>query len=150
MQVSQNGFLSFGATLSSGHRDNAAGLNMLAPNGVVAPFWDDLKRELDGGLSMWRATDRTVITWSGYRFSGTAVAVATIDVQVHLIDDGRIEFHYGRLQAGPWALTDTAARLQGNSATIGIERPDGRVLIPWSLNGTRTVSPAMGLRFTPN
>ena len=46
--MSSNGFLTLGSNAGAGAHLNAAMPNSAAPNGVVAPFWDDLNPAASG------------------------------------------------------------------------------------------------------
>jgi hypothetical protein len=144
--LSTNGFMSFD-TLSSSSSFNATAPSSAAPNNVIAPFWDDLVRE--GNNATWRATDRTIITWERARiFSSTSATNTQINFQVHLLDNGVIELHYGDI-ATTVTTQSTIDRVFGNSATIWLEAPGGTEAVAWRVNQNNAVAPNMGIRFTP-
>ena len=108
---------------------------------TVAPFWDDLDLEDNAGtLSLWRATDRTIISWDN---NAIWLNTSVLNFQVHLVDTGVIEFHYGAMTGSD------AARISGSSATVWLESPDGTVVVPYSINTANSVLPNTGIRFTP-
>lgn len=145
--LSTNGFITLGATLTSSHLTNDTSPSTSNPNGVLAVFWDDLVRDT-GKNAMWRQGDRTIITWENFRMIGTTAATTNINAQLHLLDSGVIEFHYGNV-ATTVTTQSTIDRVFGNSGTIWLERPDGVIAIPWAINRLNGVVPNSGLRFTP-
>ncbi len=136
---SADGLLTLGGTFTSSQTTNATGPSTSLPNGTVAPLWDDLVRSSSGSLSMWRQGDRTIFSWQGFNFYNTT---SSLNFQVHLIDGGAIEFHYGE-------LTGMAPRVTGSEATVWIESRSGDLVIPWSINTLDRVVPNSGIRFTP-
>lgn len=145
--LSTNGFMTLGYTLTTSHLSNDTTVNTTAPNGVLAIFWDDLVRDT-GKNAMWRQGDRTIITWEGFRIFGTTAATTTLSAQIHLLDTGVIEFHYGNI-ATTVTTQSTIDRVSGNSATVWLERPDGVIAVPHKINQINGVVPNSGLRFTP-
>lgn len=147
--LSTNGFLTLGYTLTSSYNSNDSVPSTSAPNGVVAPFWDDLVRDTGGKNAMWRQGDRTIISWENFRLYISGVTTGTnVNFQVHLLDSGVIEFHYGNLSV---TLTTQPEidRTFGAGATVWLERPDGAIAVPWRINQLNGVAPNSGLRFTP-
>jgi len=144
--LSTDGFIAFGVTLASSHLSNNTAVAVTAPNGVVAPFWDDLERKPTGRQAMWREIDRTIVSFESFEPWDELDSV--LHFQVHLIDSGVIEFHYG-----PISTTSTVQseinRITGSSATLWIEKVDGTLAVPWGVNRTGAVTPNSGLRFTP-
>ncbi len=133
-RVFSNGFLSFdtGLDCSGGlcFFSNADIPTAGAPNGIIAPYWDDLEL-----VSVCRKTSGTklIIQWEGDLFSsGDAVQFQAI------LDgaDNTIEFVYGGEQVPT-----------GDEATIGIENQPGRA---GSKVGFNTANTATGKVFTPN
>lgn len=147
-ELSTNGFITLGAaTLTSGYFTNNTAVGTAAPNGVIAALWDDLVRDT-GKNALWRQGDRTIISWENFRLISTTAANTNVNVQLHLLDNGVIEFHYGNL-ATTLTTQTVIDRLTGNSATIWLERPDGVIAVPWKINQLNSVTPNSGLRFTP-
>ncbi len=144
--LSTNGFITFGSTLSDSYYTNDSTPSTGAPNGVVAVFWDDLDVDL-GKNAMWRAGDRTIITWQDVGLF-TSPSTTEINAQIHLLDNGIIEFHYGTI-ASTSTTQSTVDRTFGNSATIWLERPDGHIAVPYAINQLNSVQPNSGVRFTP-
>ncbi|MDP2271893.1 MAG: lamin tail domain-containing protein [Archangium sp.] len=146
--LSNNGFITLGAPLTSASLSNGTTAATTAPNGVIAPFWDDLMRD-SGRNAMWRQVDRTIISYENYRPFGSAYTPGTfLNFQIHLIDTGVIEFHYGTISTTSTSQT-VIDRIAGNSATVWIERPDGVLVVPHRINQLNGVVPNSGLRFTP-
>ena len=143
--LSTNGFITLGAPLANAHFDNASAVTVATPNGVLAVFWDDLERDTTGKNTMWRLNDRTIISWDNYQLWNNA---SDLSFQVHLLDSGVIEFHYGALSTT--ATTQSVIeRTNGSDATVWLERPDGNLAIRSSINQTNSIVPNSGLRFTP-
>lgn len=145
VNVSMVGFLTFGPPLTDAFdntNDTAPGSP--EPNGVVAPFWDQLVRNTNGHLYMARRGTYTVISWQDFRIYATT---SSLNFQVKLFDDGAIEFHYGSF-SGPSG--SSADRATGSSATSWIERLDGSGALPININTAGGIQPNSGWRFTPN
>ena len=147
--LSTNGFITLGSSLSSASLSNPTLPSTTTPNGVIGPFWDDLVRGASGTQSMWRLTDRTIISWQGYYvYSVTSAADTNLNFQVHLLDTGVIEFHYDTMST---TLTTQSVldRVTGNSASVWLERQDGVIAVSPSANQANSVVPNSGIRFTP-
>ena len=146
--LSTNGFITFGGALSGSNYTNDAIVTVGEPDGILAIFWDDLYRDPTAKNAMWRLSDRTIISWENFRLLGTTSPGTTLNLQIHLLDSGVIEFHYGAMSTTSTTQA-TIDRVAGNSATIWIERPDGVIAVPSSINQLNSVAPNSGLRFTP-
>lgn len=146
ISVSMTGFFTFGSSLTAAYNaTNDVLPNTGAPNGVVAPFWDEIVREATPGrIYMRRGSDRTIVSWQTFRIY--AMSGSLLHFQVHLIDTGVIEFHYG-----PFTPTTAASelRLAGSSATVWLETPSGGSAVAVGVNTAGTVSQNSGIRFTP-
>lgn len=130
-RVSSNGFLTF-APISQAYWNNADIPNEAAPNGLVAPYWDDL-----GGVSVCRKTvgNKLIIQWTGSPYSGSG------SVRTQVILDGdtsTIELVY--------ASNHT---MNGASATIGVEDVSGKVAFKVGFNQSGVVGPSTSKLFTP-
>lgn len=145
--ISTNGFITLSGTLSSSYLTNDSTPSTSTPNGVVAVFWDDLVRDT-GKSAQWREADRTIISWENYRLVGQTAASSVINAQVHLLDNGTLEFHYGAISTTSTSQS-TIDRHFGNSATVWLERQDGAIAVPWSINTANGIAPNSGIRFTP-
>lgn len=143
------GFFSFGNALTSDYVSNPSAPSTAEPNGVVAPFWDELVRNSgsdgDGAVFMRRDGTRTIISWQDFRVY--ADFDSHIYFQVHLIDPDIIEFHYGSMETGSTTQSNIDKH-RGSTATVWLENPAGTVAVPFSVNEQRITS-HMGLRFTP-
>ncbi len=145
--VSTNGFVNLGAApLAAATFTNPTVPSTAAPNGTVAPFWDDLDRGA-GKNALWRAADRTIISWEAVSFFGQTATTSVLNFQVHLVDTGVIEFHYGDLSTTS-TTSSVIARHAGGEATTWLERQDGTIAVVRSVNQP-TVLPRSGVRFTP-
>ncbi len=138
---SPDGVLTLGGTFTGAQTSNQTTPSTSLPNGTVAPFWDDLDMDNNGGtLNMWRATDRTIISWENNGF--WLASASSLNFQVHLVDNGVIEFHYGN-------MTGDAARISGSTVTAWLESPDGSTVVPYFIETANSVQPNTGIRFTP-
>ena len=146
--LSTNGFITFGGALTTTNDINDTVVARGEPDGVLAIFWDDLYRDTGARNAMWRLTDRTIITWENWQLFNTFPPGSTLNMQIHLLDNGAIEFHYGAIATNSTDPNDIAD-MTGASATIWIERPDGAIAIPYAINRLNSVVPNSGLRFTP-
>lgn len=145
--VVSNGFLTFSPTARPTGSTFFPGPNTVPaatePNAVIAVFWDDLD-EASGPtkVSAWSAGDRFIISWEHFGFFLTD---GDLNFQVHLLNDGTIEYHYGPHSAADPLDADT---FDGDGATAWIEPMSGLYAIPYSI-GTPTLLPNSGVRFTP-
>jgi hypothetical protein len=84
----------------------------------VAPFWDDLDPSQGGGVYVSYHGDRIIVSWENVPHKrGT---VGGMSFQVHLVEDGRIEFHYTGTRVGAPGVAD-----DGAGATVGIQWRSG-------------------------
>lgn len=145
--ISIVGFITFGPALTAAYNvTNDVTPSSSAPNGVVAAFWDRIVRNTGGKALILRNPARTIISWQNFRIYADSGSV--MEFQLHLLPTGVIEVHYG-------ALTTTATsqsnidRHSGSSATVWLERPDGLLAVPWSVNRLGGIQQNTGVRFTP-
>ncbi|MFZ9630077.1 MAG: putative Ig domain-containing protein, partial [Ilumatobacteraceae bacterium] len=118
--VGSNGLMTFGSTATSYTNDTIPVVG--APDGLVAPFWDDLNPGVGGTVltrTIGTAPSRTfVVSWVNvphYSVSGSALTFqAAFDEAT-----GSITFNYLDVVAG------SASYDFGASATIGVESPSG-------------------------
>lgn len=144
INLSMVGFFTFGTPLTAAYNvTNDVLPNTSAPNGTVAIFWDEIVRNTNGHIYLRRDADRTIISWQDFRIYATT---SSFNFQVHLLDTGVLEFHYGS-QTG----TTTAAeiRMRGSSATVWLETPSGGSAVAVGINTEGTVIQNAGIRFTP-
>ena len=148
VNASMVGFLSFGTPLTAAYDvTNDVLPNSTAPNGTVAIFWDQMVRNPTGYLYMRRATDRTIISWQDFRVYGAISSGGSkLYFQVHLIDTGVIEFHYGTFDT---SNATYAPRARGSSATVWLEDPAGGSAVSVGVNTDGTILQNSGIRFTP-
>jgi hypothetical protein len=122
-RVSSNGWLSWDTgTPSFAGFSNQQLPNAATPNGVIAPYWDDLDTVTVCRLD---APGTVTLQWTGNLYT-TATAVA---FQVVLHDTGVIDFIYGSGQVA-----------NGSSATIGVENLPGLVGQQLSYNTVRALA----------
>lgn len=120
--VSSNGMILFSAPTSN----NFTNTNMptsTAPNGIIAPFWDDLDGTSSGNVYTKQEGNKFIIqynNWPRYSSSGSALTF-----QIVLHQNGKIVIYY---------KTMTASAL--NSATVGIENQTGTIGLPVAHNAT--------------
>ena len=128
--ISANGFLSFG-TDGITSKDNVSLPSGTAPNGIIAPYWDDLNPAgTTSGNGVFVLTTGTapnrkfVVTWRNV----PRVANQALQSFQAILEEGTdaIVFQY--------QTTDG-----GRSATIGLENPVGDVAALYSHNGTPVV-----------
>ena len=117
-RVGANGWLSFDtASVSSGAYQNRPIPFASAPNGLIAPFWQD-----QDSTTLCRKDDATAntvtIQWSG-RVYQTAAQVVQYQVVLH--STGALDFIYGPNHTSNGAFDDG----DGNGATVGVETLGG-------------------------
>ncbi len=122
--VSSNGFLALGSNAGATAHLNGPLPTTATPNGVVAPFWDDLNPGAGGGVYVGltgAAPNRTLhVEWHNvphFTFSGSG----TVTFELSLKENGDVRFQYLDTDFG------NATWNAGASATAGVERPDGVV-----------------------
>lgn len=125
--------------------DNVAIPSAGEPNGIVAPFWDDLvamTSEARAGTLGTAPNRRFVISWGHWTVKGDAGA--RLSFQVKLFETTNvIEFHYCAM------APDGNVRATGSSATIGLENLAGTSGVQHSFNTASSVATGKALRFTP-
>ena len=141
--VCSNGFISFGEN-SNGEFRNWRLPGALGPNGMIAPFWDDMHMESNSGIYTYydNLEDYFVIQWE-QMISGAANSDAEETFQLILYNPQRY----------PSSLNQGTAKIQyqvfnnvdngnpgsytpwhGNYATIGIESPSGTDGLEYTYN----------------
>jgi len=116
--VSANGFLSFGPNVNNAFFGNTAIPNAANPNGIIAPFWDDVEN-----VQLCKIETATTVTirWLfGNRYN---LPAQTTDFEATLHSDGTIDFAYGDDQVP-----------NGSTATIGAENVTGTQAIQFGFN----------------
>jgi hypothetical protein len=145
--VTTNGFLQlWTSSTGSPATSFSNGAMTSAPNGAVAPFWDDLAfpsaesygavtRDIDDA-----AGRRFVVQWTN--FADYSAATARLTFQAKLFATGAIELHY-------CAMTNsnaTANRHLGDSATVGLRSTDGASAFQVGTNTIGLTRPGTGYR----
>jgi hypothetical protein len=134
MTISTNGWLSFGAVTTAIFTNPDMPL-AAAPNGIIAPFWDDLENVV---VCTKTIGTQVVVQWTGNRFLAT-----TQTVRFQAILDGSndtIEFVYGATHVPTGA---------GSTATVGIEDQVGGSASKVGFNLANTTPANTAIRFTP-
>jgi hypothetical protein len=132
--ASSNGWLSVDTTLTTSALGNVAMPSTATPNGLIAPYWDDLDEIA--------ICTKTIGTKLVVQFSGNLFSPSTTLVQFQAIFDGAdnsIEFVYGPNQQG-----------NGSSSTVGLEDQSGTYAVQSSFNASGSVLPDTAKKFTPN
>lgn len=111
------------------------------PKGLLAVFWDDLTTSgSTATMHMARVGNKTIFQWT--EVSTLSESASRLTFQVKLFDTGVVEYHYGTMSA------PDADRARGSSATVWLEKSDGTVALPVSVNTTGLASDS-AWRFTP-
>jgi hypothetical protein len=123
------------------------------PNRFIAAFWDDLfPLPASMGMPASSVLTRTlgtapnrrfVIQWTNYSIYDDQRARLTFQAKL-FEGSNAIELHYCTLTPGM-----QPNRASGESATIGIESPDGRAGVQFAFNRANAVNTMNALRFTP-
>jgi hypothetical protein len=128
VRISTNGFLAFGSEAFA--FENAPMPSSNEPNGVIAPYWDDLFPVVRGSIRYLLEGEaparRLTVEWSQVPYFDLEDATSTATFQVTLHEGGRIQFQYLDVESG--------ARGRGASATVGVESADGESALLHSFN----------------
>jgi hypothetical protein len=139
--VTSSGFLAF-ATLTSGHTGNATMPGSAAPNGVMAPFWDDTYLFSFNGAYADHLTiggqDVFVVQWNNLRISTSSYG-GRLTYQTQLWQNGDIVFVYKEIDGG--------IRHTGDLATIGLENTAGTAAALYSHNTENMIWEGQTIRF---
>ncbi len=146
--VSSEGFASF-VSISASHWSNPATMNNSAPNGVLAPFWDDLLpgagqvrwQQFDPDAAPASGDEYTLISWENWRVGSGG----ELNFQIRINEgSGTIEYHYGSMTSN-----DTGGLLaRGSSAFTGMKNQTGSAGILYNVNSVSPgIQPNTGLRF---
>jgi hypothetical protein len=134
MTVVTNGWLTFGPVTTALFTNPDMPL-AAAPNGIIAPFWDDLENVV---ICTRTIGTQLVVQWTGNRF-----LALTQTVRFQAILDGSnntIEFVYGATHVPTGA---------GSTATVGIEDQVGSSANKVGFNAANTTPANMSIKFTP-
>ncbi len=117
IRIGANGGIRFGSTgdVTSGNGCLPATASN-APD--LAPLWDDLNPGDGGAVLSWfdAAQNRQIVSWEDVPHGQST---GTVSLQVHLLANGEVEFHYADLDF------DLPAYNFGASATVGIQDAAG-------------------------
>lgn len=150
--VSSNGFMQL-YTSDGGTPEVGVGNSRIPsagdPEGVIAPFWDDLVPDSISRISTATigtgTTRHFTVQWEAMRPIG--VMGASLTFQARLYETTNIiELH--ACQLTPGSDPGDADREKGNEATVGIESPDGQDGIEFSYNQPALTTGQL-IRFTP-
>jgi hypothetical protein len=88
-----------------------------APDGLIAPYWDDLDSVTGLGNVYWQILGtapqrRVVIMWSERLHAGGSFGMVTFEMILH--ENGNLEFQYQQTDFGEQSVDN------GASATIGV------------------------------
>ena len=154
--VSSNGFLELGSTAGSTEFMNEGIPGSDAPNGIIAPFWDDLNLATSGSIrTLVRGTSpnrNLTIEWLNVpRFQHEDGTPLTFEATLYE-GTNEIRFRYLHTTIGGAAEANEATS-SGLSATAGLESVDGTAGKQYSYNQPlltdgKTVS-CTGAGFTP-
>lgn len=127
--ISTNGFLGFNtASVTEAFYSNTALPNAAIPNGLVAPYWDDL-----AGIEICRLDTGTTMTieWDGHLYSSSTTAVGA---QTVIHSNGVIDYIYGAGHAA-----------NGVGASVGAENMGGS----FGHQVTDPIAPSTSITLTP-
>jgi hypothetical protein len=132
--IAANGFIAFGntnPTCSSGCFSNGTIPAAAQPNGMIAPYWDDL-----ADITVCKKEEATKVTiqWTGVAYNGSG----DVEMQAVMNSNGQIDFIYG-----------SGHTLNGASGTVGVENAAGTVGTQLSANTPGSVSPGSQSLTTP-
>ncbi len=149
--MTSNGFAQLWASAGGGVSTASANVAIptaAQPNGLLAPFWDDLAVDPSDSSSARAAVignapnRRFVIDWTHWTTKGETTNRVSFQVKLYETTNV-IEFHYCGMQpAGN-------ARATGSSATVGLESLTGGIGVQHSFNTASAVASNQALRFTP-
>ena len=123
--ISSNGFLSLGSNAGATAPLNAAIPTTATPNGVIAPFWDDLHPGATGSVHAavsGAAPNRTLyVEWFNVpHFNLSSSGPVTFEAIIK--ENGDVRYQYLDTSFEP---AGNPAWNSGGSATAGVERSDG-------------------------
>jgi hypothetical protein len=145
--VSSNGWISLLNT-ATGTYSNGNFPNPSSIDGIVCPFFDDLRMDVSGYpdgkvlyLTKGQAPNRyLVIQYHDVYFFGDNTPMGTFEA-IFYENSNIIKFQYRFLRV---------ARSRGNSATIGIDEPSSNSYVRYSYNQSNAVSEQQAITFTPD
>jgi subtilisin family serine protease len=121
LRIGSNGFLRLGTGSATAHA-NTAIPNANEPNGIIAPWWDDLDPSVAGSITSQTTgtapNRRFVVTWTGVPHFGQSGSNVTFQAILEETTNA-IVFQYQD------ATTGFSSTNRGTSATVGLEDPTG-------------------------
>lgn len=137
------GYLCFGDNCgSSASSSNQNIPSTSTPNGVIAVFWDSLKSVT--GQTRWAyridgvpPSRRVTLEWNGMDINSSTNDGEHLSFQAVLHEDGRWEIWNAPREIGSKAPGNNDR--WGNSATIGVESPDGNSALVIGYNNARAL-----------
>lgn len=148
LSITSNGYLGFTALISS---QNTPLPSAQQPNGVIAPFWDNLNPALNPASKVYYQTIGTspnrqfIAAWVNVPHALDAGSRLTFEA-VLFEGSGEIQFHYLSMLDGVGG--SGSGLVSGSSATIGIEKADGTKGSEVSYNRSGAVTSGSGYSFT--
>jgi hypothetical protein len=149
--VSSNGFASF-VNPSGSHLTNNAAVATTNPNGVLAPFWDDLEGQSGAGVR-WQQFDPdatpgtgdeyTLISWESWKVWGTT---SNLNFQIRISEGtGNVDFLYGSMTSADAG----GAVARGSLATTWLENGAGTAALVHNVNSATApgINPSSAVRF---
>ncbi|MBX5482868.1 MAG: lamin tail domain-containing protein [Myxococcaceae bacterium] len=134
LYVSSNGFIST-QPLSNSYNGNNSSPSTSAPNGVIAPFWDDLEENTGNSKVLYQQFDPdpsvigdeyTIVSWENWK---VWLYSTQLNFQVVFHEaSGDIEFRYGAMTGAD------ADRAHGISATTWLENAAGTAALVYNVN----------------
>ncbi|GIF18174.1 hypothetical protein BJ973_008862 [Actinoplanes tereljensis] len=112
--VDTNGLVSFADPSGSHPGDGKSLPGTTTPDGLIAPFWDDLVVDSSSSVNTTSTTSTFVVEWRNVLRKGTTTE--RLSFEAVLTPDGKVTFNYTGLD------TDNE---RGAKAVVGIEAPDG-------------------------
>lgn len=149
ISITANGYLTFFSSLVSA--GNKPFPSPQAPNGLIAPFWDDLNPEQNPDSAVYyeiqgAAPDRRfIVQWDSIPLNADPASRLTFEA-ILFEGSGEIQFHYLSMINGNGSTG--SGLVSGRSATIGIESPDGSRAKEIAFNRDGTVTGGSAFSFT--
>ncbi len=144
--VDTNGLINFGDEPMNSNKTwiNPTMPSTAAPNGVVAPFWDDLNVDASASIRTEllgsSPNRRFVVEWRNVLLQHVPAPDNRLTFELVLHENGQIGFHYGTL---------VTPIQQGAGATVGLESISGQVAELYSFQ-VAAVGSNSSIVYTPN
>ncbi len=162
LYVSSNGFIALTSPADSATTNNPT-VATTSPNGVLAPFWDDLIGQSGTNTNgqpcgiRWQQFDPdgtpasgdeyTLVSWENWKIWTSSAGVNSVNFQVKFLEaTGDIEFHYGTMSSNG----SSPALVNGSSATTWLENGTGTAALVYNVNSATSpgIAPDSGIRFS--